>query len=129
MGQNRRKVAKERLVALLRKEVHRAFRKQIRRELLSLVEPVFGQEDFILVLPQVFGIGRVGVLLIEIAKEMIEPAGVGNRSCARPAQSPLAEQCCFVASLLQRRCYGLFARWNSQLRLAVSSNRGVTGML
>ena len=86
---------------------------------LSLVEPVVREEDLVLVVPEVLGVGVVGVQLVEVAEELVEAPRVRDAAGARPAQAPLAEQRrCGSRRFLSSAGHGGFALGEAALRLA-----------
>src|SRR5262249_7858019 len=118
----------ERRPVRLLHEIQTSLREQIRRVLFALIEPIAREEILVLILPEMLRIVIVSMLLIEIAEEGIESAGVRNTSCGRAAKSPFPEDRRLVTGALQKIRYCDFSWANTGLGFLVAANRGVAGM-
>ena len=109
-------------------ELQGSFGEQVIAELLALVEPVAGEERLVLIVPEVLGVGVVGVLLIQVSVEFVESASVRDAAGAGAAESPFSEQSGSVARALEEGGNRGLIRPQTRFGLDVAADGGVAGM-
>jgi hypothetical protein len=124
-----RQVHKERLRPRPLQELQGPRGDKVGRILLPAVEPVGGQEELVLILPEMLGVIVVRVQLIEVAEEFVEAPPVRHASGGRPAQSPLSEDGGAVAGALQQTRDGGFLIAHPKFRTPVAAHGGVAAVL
>ena len=87
------------------------------------------QEGLVLVVPKVFGIGVVGVPLVEVAEEVVEALAGWARCRFPPRRGPICRTARCVARSLQHVGHGHLVGPQAHFGLAIAADGGVAGVL